>query len=272
MSLKRKIKHCSARKQTSTTIVVLTTVAACYTLFNEIFEPPKTSELENLNCSYPNADLSKKYEDYLSVTSVLERTENCAEYIKVIHPEALAPTTEAERDFPLAFAYTVHKDIGILEMFLALYLRPMDSHCIHVDAKASHEMHHAVERIVKCYSEQFPKADVFLPRKSIPVFWGYGGSIMEADMICYKELKNRGRRWEMVANIAGTELPFVSHQKFREVLSRAGGNVMEIQRNRNKDRQRNFYEKKRYVQLKIQFTLYSKKQRQLTKYNFDTLQ
>ena len=83
---------------------------------------------------------------------------------------------------------------------------------------------------------------LFVAKRSIPVFWGNGGSIMEADWICYRELAEKEHKWKRVANIAGTELPFVSIQRFREKLKNAGGSVMEIASNTHPKRQKQYYE------------------------------
>ena len=76
----------------------------------------------------------------------------------------------------------------------------------------------------------------------IPVFWGNGGSILEADLICYRELLATNRKWKMLASVAGTELPLVSIQRFRERLEEAGGNAMQVMANPNKERQSQHWE------------------------------
>ena len=43
---------------------------------------------------------------------------------------------EDNLEYPLAFAISMHQHVGILEMFLMLMFRPMDSYCIHLDLKA----------------------------------------------------------------------------------------------------------------------------------------
>ena len=111
-------------------------------------------------------------------------------------------------------------------MFLAVYFRPSDAYCIHIDTKVSPDVLTPFKRVVTCYQEKFPQAKIFFAERPIPVYWGKGGSIMEADMICFKQLLQLSDAWKMGANIAGTELPFVSHQKFREVMKRSGGNIM----------------------------------------------
>ena len=150
--------------------------------------------------------------------------------------------TREEEAFPLAFAYTVHENIAIVEMFLALFFRPTDYHCIHVDIKASNETLANIKSIVKCYQEMFPQSKIFLARNPVPVFWGQGGTMMEADMLCYRQLMVLSEAWKMVANIAGSELPFVSHQKFREVLKRSDSSVVYVMPNNLPGRQTEHYQ------------------------------
>ena len=158
---------------------------------------------------------------------------------------AFDPTTREEEAFPLAFAFTVHENIAIVEMFLALFFRPTDYHCIHVDIKASDETLANIKSIVTCYQEMFPHSKIFLARNPVPVFWAQGGTMMEADMLCYKQLMELSETWKMVANVAGSELPFVSHQKFREVLKRSGGSVVYVMPNDIPGRQTEHYQLKR---------------------------
>ncbi len=85
----------------------------------------------------------------LSTTKqVIERTSNCSNYfslleeIKFIHSELLDVTTASDpnsemynRNFSIAFAHTVHHEPIIFELFMLLYFRPHNSHCLHIDAK-----------------------------------------------------------------------------------------------------------------------------------------
>ena len=77
------------------------------------------------------------------------RTSDCAAYFDKIDTFAFEPVTSAEKRFPLAFSFQVHLHIGILEMFLALYFRPTDSYCIHVDEKAGRDVLQAVNGILR---------------------------------------------------------------------------------------------------------------------------
>ena len=84
----------------------------------------------------------------------MERTKNCANYFQVriisygfaktdgnpffqtIPTIAFEPTSDLEKEFPLAFSLALHHHVGIFEMFLALYWRPTDFYCIHVDIES----------------------------------------------------------------------------------------------------------------------------------------
>lgn len=77
-------------------------------------------------------------ENFLHERSIAERTAHCPSYFRSVRPD-VSPATDAEREFPLAFAFTVHEQIGITEMFLKLMYRPVDSYCFHVDKKARTE-------------------------------------------------------------------------------------------------------------------------------------
>lgn len=98
---------------------------------------------------------------------------------------------------------------------------------MHVDPKASPEVHEAVSGLVGCYQRRFPSTRLFLARDPVPVFWARG-SVLEADMVCLRQLLERrregpGSEWKLFLNAASSELPLVGHQEFRRRLSEAGG-------------------------------------------------
>ena len=185
----------------------------------------------------------------LSEEQIINRTSHCSNYFSKISSNGFRPITKEEEETPLAFSFLAHKQIGILEIFMALYFRPTDAYCIHVDAKASTIVLDAVKGIVNCYNEAFPESVVFIPRHVTSVYWGKGGSILEADWICYRELAERSKKWKYVSNMAASELPFVSIQRFRQKLKEAGGNVMVIGTNKHLQRQKRFWVTTRYVKL-----------------------
>lgn len=220
-------------------------------LFTEEHEEQKNYEYfaRALDCrynnSYQNQNYKKKAMDFLSNEQIISRCSDCSSYFNTINSNGFAPITQEEMKTPLAFSYTVHKDIGVLEMFLSLYFRPTDAHCIHVDAKADPKIFKTVLSIVNCYNEVFPESLVFMPRQVVPVFWGTGGSTLEADFVCYRELMARSNKWKVVGNVAGTELPFVSIQRFRQKLKDSNGFSINLSYNINLDRVKHYWEMER---------------------------
>jgi hypothetical protein len=63
----------------------------------------------------------------------------------------------------------------------------------------------AVENLVECYRNQFPDHpnSIFIAKKSISVYWGHM-SVLEADLICLRELRARNKQWQHAATLAGT--------------------------------------------------------------------
>ena len=70
--------------------------------------------------------------------------------------------TQEELDFPLAFGHSVHKEAGLLELQMASLIRPHDSHCFHIDPKATDEVKRAITALVTCYQKKFPDATIFI--------------------------------------------------------------------------------------------------------------
>ena len=56
---------------------------------------------------------------------------------------------------------------------MCMPLRPRDSHCIHVDPKASARTKEAVAAVVRCYNEKYPQTTIFTAPDPVPVWWGH---------------------------------------------------------------------------------------------------
>ena len=207
-------------------------------------EPPDTLDLliDKVQC-VNSSDYQKESPvnvqifNFLQDEAIVNRTLDCDSYFEIISTHAFEEVTQEEREFPIAFSHTgrhrlfylfcvifprqivfsVHHEIGILEMFLASQFRPVDSHCIHVDPKASQEIKNTVNSLVQCYNQKFPETTMFVARYPVPVFWCHG-SVLEADLVCLRELDQRDETWKMFINPAGTEMPMMSHQDMRKWL------------------------------------------------------
>ena len=65
---------------------------------------------------------------FLSEASIIVRTRNCDNYFNVISTFSEESVTAEELAFPLAMGHSVHTNVGILEMFLALNFRLISSY------------------------------------------------------------------------------------------------------------------------------------------------
>ncbi|XP_059097770.1 beta-1,3-galactosyl-O-glycosyl-glycoprotein beta-1,6-N-acetylglucosaminyltransferase 4-like [Tigriopus californicus] len=128
--------------------------------------------------------------------------------------------------FPLAFAISAHFQVGILELFLATSFDPLDSYCIHVDAKADEKVTKAVDQMVKCYEWKHPKATIFTVDDPISVFWGHF-SVLEADLKCMQLLRTRNAHWNLLINPAGTELPLKPMPEIRKHLEKFPNGIVD---------------------------------------------
>ena len=167
---------------------------------------------------------------WYSIAAVLKRTENCDKYFDTFPVLALQfDFAEFEMQnildpFSLAFSHLVHTDIAILEVFLSVYFRPNNFHCIHVDTKASYRIKEAVSNLVECYSRKTQNGSIFIipEHESIDVNWG-ANTILLADIKCHKKLLensvNGNIPWRYSLSVAGSELPILSYSRFHNKIS-----------------------------------------------------
>ena len=169
-------------------------------------------------------------------TSIDERTKNCKEYFDnfpaiVMHDEILSYESKTiEEPFPLAFSHMLHNDVAIFEIFLALYFRPNNFHCVHVDYKAPENVRKNVESLVRCYETKLNQGEIFVfpKNESISVHWGEM-SVLDADMKCQSKLLKfneafktkiqRKFQWKYTSSVAGSELPIVTYSSFHNTIS-----------------------------------------------------
>ncbi len=117
----------------------------------------------------------------------------------------LQPTIE-ELKSPLAFSIVAHSQLGLLEAQLASIFRPHNAYCLFVDGKAPDAFKDSVQDLATCYKEHFPSSQIFVLAHAFPVFWA-DISLLQADMVCLKELLLRHNSWKFFINQAGTSLP-----------------------------------------------------------------
>ena len=90
----------------------------------------------------------------------------------------------------------------------------------------------------------FPQSTIFIASNSVPVYWAHM-SVLDADLICLRQLLRADPDWKMWFNPASTELPLVTIGEFRRRVRGAGGNIVNQWRG-NGFRQIKCYELRRY--------------------------
>lgn len=130
----------------------------------------------NNNSSYNDNATQTQTLAFLSEDAILQRTAHCDSYfayLDIFGHELSAFRLGLNSESPLAFSHSIHQQVGILEVFLALTFRPRDSHCFHIDPKASDATTKAMESIIGCYNQRYPNTTMFAVPHPIPVYWGH---------------------------------------------------------------------------------------------------
>jgi len=111
-----------------------------------------------------------------------------------------------ELDFPLAYYITAYTDARNFELLLSTIFRPHNALCVHLDPKASQDFLNTVRQILSCYRERYPGAanHILEASFSVPVFWGHF-SIVEAELICLRDLLASNVSWKYAIDVAGSE-------------------------------------------------------------------
>lgn len=126
-----------------------------------------------------------------------------------------------ERNFPIAFSIAIFKDLGQVERLLRSIYRPQNAYCFHMDSKSPKLLHRGIHRLASC----FP--NVIVAKNSVDVRWG-NWSVLEADLICMKELLDRFPDWKYLINLTGQEFPLRTNLELVRILKAFNGsNSME---------------------------------------------
>lgn len=100
-------------------------------------------------------DLHNEIRQFLSDGQIIQRTKDCSKYFDILQPthflygdykndrmfakDPSDPESMYRSNFSIAFAHLVHNEPGIFELFMLLYFRPYNSHCLHIDPKVQKE-------------------------------------------------------------------------------------------------------------------------------------
>ncbi|XP_076467544.1 beta-1,3-galactosyl-O-glycosyl-glycoprotein beta-1,6-N-acetylglucosaminyltransferase 3-like isoform X6 [Babylonia areolata] len=148
-------------------------------------------------------------------TDILKLARNCSHFHRH-HGFLLAPLTEVERQFPIAFAILTYKTaFQVVDLLRAIY-RPQNFYCLHVDQKSPPEFRGAMDAVSSC----FP--NVFLASRSIDVAWGTF-TVLEPQLVCMGDLWRRNGTWRYYINLTGQEFPLKTNYEMVRILSELKG-------------------------------------------------
>ena len=156
--------------------------------------------------------LSVSWRNSISNGNFLKSVHNCA-YVQDLF-QGNFYTSQVKTNFPIAFAFVIHDYPQQIVRLLRILYRPQNVYCIHVDAKAKPDVIEAFRSLSQCVP------NVLVPKKLIAVYWSYGESLLEAQLSCFEALRSARERWKWkyVINLAGTELPLLTHRDIIEHL------------------------------------------------------
>ncbi|XP_070603347.1 N-acetyllactosaminide beta-1,6-N-acetylglucosaminyl-transferase [Erythrolamprus reginae] len=145
----------------------------------------------------------------------LGRAASCEDYVTGSHYVTRTVSAE-EAAFPLAYIFTLHKEVTTFErLFRAIYA-PHNVYCVHVDEKAPARYKREVGRVLEC----FPNA--FLVSKAEPVVYA-GISRLQADLNCMKDLLRSTTTWKYVLNLCGQDFPLKTNKEIVRHLKKFQG-------------------------------------------------
>ena len=126
--------------------------------------------------------------------------------------------SQQEIDFPLAYFITAFTDARNLELMLATIFRPHNSYCVHIDPKADPVFRRSVQQLLYCYRARYQDSYIHPATHPVSVFYMHY-SIVEAELICLKDLLHNERPWSYAINMAGSEVMLFTNKELVANLS-----------------------------------------------------
>ena len=104
---------------------------------------------------------------------IIKRATNCKDYFskylpvfsmnsKILEFEKRSSNSKVTK---FAFSHMLHHQVAIYEAFLAMYFRPYNFYCIHVDLKADNIIRKALESVIKCYKNRLTTGKIVMVDK-----------------------------------------------------------------------------------------------------------
>ena len=201
-------------------------------IYQKFYKPTKTQE--NVDCegiikgasdsindakknmsSFTRRGLDIEYFINISNCTVFKRDQGYIDH----------PLSPVERDFPLAFALIVYKNVEQVERLLRSIYRPHNYYCLHIDKKTDNKTKNAFEAIAECFN------NVFIVPNPVDVQWGKI-TVLQAELLCMQYLW-AAKSWKYYINLTGQEFPLKTNLEIVEILQAMdGANIAQGQKHR----------------------------------------
>ena len=79
-----------------------------------------------------------------------------------------------------------------------------------------------VSKMLECYRRKYPGSYIYPATMSYDVYWGHF-SIVQAELICMRDLLTNGRNWSYALNMAGSEVMLATNLELVDILSQGEG-------------------------------------------------
>ncbi|CAK5121290.1 unnamed protein product [Meloidogyne enterolobii] len=134
------------------------------------------------------------------------------------------PLSEAELQFPIAYAKVVYKDYSFLEAELATNYHPQNWYCFAVDSKADDIFYKNILSLARCFPNLIVPKERFsvdsagykiLETNIQKIFQGHG--MGKAHLSCFKELIKEGRKWEYLVTLQNHDIQIKTNEEMVQI-------------------------------------------------------
>ena len=146
----------------------------------------------------------------------LHKTDNCSWIREEFSNNYFV--TDAERDFPIAYAININKFPHQIFRFLKVIYRPHNLYCLHYDSKTDLMTKQIMLNLASCLG------NVIIPRKTENVYWGWY-TLEETYLSCFSDLMLARELypWRYVITLCGKELPLRTNAEIVSMLEPLNG-------------------------------------------------
>ena len=130
-------------------------------------------KLKSNNARYKFLKPGKENKYWFTEEEIIKRTSDCTYYFAKYLPAFSMDNRIHEFEKRIvnskvtkfAFSHMLHHQVAIYETFLAMYFRPYNFYCIHLDLKANDVIRKALESLINCYKNRLTTGRIFMVNK-----------------------------------------------------------------------------------------------------------